>query len=77
MLSKMKIYKYAIKGIQHTVDKIEKDFKEKTPRLGNLTKDELKEIKDNARELSYLQEDIESLRELVYNEYKKNRPRKS
>jgi len=75
-MTKIKLYEYAIKGVQQIITKIEDDFKDKVARKNNLTHEEVKELKENARQLSYLQGDIESLQELVYKEYNNYRPRK-
>lgn len=75
-MTKLKLYEYAIKGVQQIITKIEDDFKDKVARKNNLTSEEIQELKENARQLSYLQGDIETLQDLVYEEYKKYRPRK-
>ena len=75
-MTKIKLYEYAFKGVQQIITKIEDDFKDKVARKNNLTSEEIQELKENARQLSYLQGDIETLQDLVYEEYKKYRPRK-
>ena len=75
-MTKIKLHEYAIKGVQQIITKIEDDFKDKVARKNNLTSEEIQELKENARQLSYLQGDIETLQDLVYEEYKKYRPRK-
>lgn len=75
-MTKIKLYEYATKGVQQIITKIEDDFKDKVARKNNLTSEEIQELKENARQLSYLQGDIETLQDLVYEEYKKYRPRK-